>query len=115
MFEAAVRVAKDRSATTPARIFAIRTLLWALRPGVRIGYARLLAARGTGYSECTAGLGPSLELEVTVGTPLPIDWIAQVRAAGRALVAESGQPRDVSEAAGCLISTPVWTSWAERQ
>jgi hypothetical protein len=91
MFAASLEIALDRAASVHARLFAVRNLLWALAPGGNLNLASL-APDTSGYVPCSGTLGASTELIVVMGTPLPPNWVEQVRAVGSELVATCPSP-----------------------
>lgn len=68
IYTAATGIADDAAATREARIFAFRTLIWLLQPGLHVTYTNLtdLSAH---VPRCFTG--GNARLEVQRGTPLP--------------------------------------------
>jgi hypothetical protein len=102
VFLAAYEVLGDKSATPQARVFAVRTLLLALRPNSYLTYPDLADETGGRQRTCY-GSGGSFHLVVHPGTPLPPDYDVRVREIGARLAADASEPRAVRRAAACLI------------
>jgi len=98
VFSAAMNLAQDPSASVPARVAAIRTLMFAVRPGWFVDFAWLMNP-STAY----CFLPPSPHSEILNGTPLPDDYVAQVRTLAARLQNDSGEPRIVRSAANCAL------------
>lgn len=96
IFETAMEIAGDEQATTEARIFAIRTLIYAMRPGGGISY-RNLAERG----EYCYGFNPSQHQIITRGTALTGDYVQRVNALGLRLAGDSSEPDAIRHAGMC--------------
>jgi hypothetical protein len=103
VFSAAMDVAGDQSATSEARVFAIRILMWSMYPGGGIYYSSLAAG-----SQGCLGHGPSTHTRVTQGVPLPSDYIARAKALGHALAHDSTEAVPVRLAASCLLVVRPW-------
>jgi hypothetical protein len=86
IFAAAIRIAGDKAASREARVFAIRTLIYAMRPGGGISYDALVNPNGS----CFGG-GPSFHQTTTPGAPLPSDYVQQVNALGQRLMRDSSE------------------------
>lgn len=106
VYEAALSIASDRTASTPARVFAIRTLLWAFIPGSWITYSNLVGSPESGA--CYGG-GQPLHSYVVVGERLPSDYARRVNDLGLRVARDTSEPSEVRAAAGCaaLIRTPA--------
>ena len=112
IFEAATRMATDPGAATEARVFAIRTLVWALNPGYFLHYGDL--AGGARRRNCTGSFGTHVDL--SKGEPLPADYAQEVRRVGIALNADPSVPAEVRSAAVCarlLRQTPWLEVWEQ--
>jgi hypothetical protein len=105
VFSVAMEIAADRSASTPARVFAIRTLMWAMSPGGGIDYAELIAPP---ERQRSCGYGPSTHTAVTQGAPLPADYVARSKALANNLVRDSTEEFSVRRAAVCLAYLQPW-------
>jgi hypothetical protein len=96
LFDTALRVASDKHASTEARIFAIRTLIYTMRPGGGIDYRDLAERDRSCY-----GFGPSQHQTITQGAPVPTDYVARANAVGRQLAADTTEPDAVRHAGMC--------------
>jgi hypothetical protein len=94
VFRTAISLAASREASTPARVFAIRVLVWAVWPNSVVGYDDLTGPR-------CVGDGPSLHVSVAPGAPLPSDYFQQVRALIEQVTSDTTAPPDVRRAATC--------------
>ena len=97
-FSAAMNLAQDRSASVPARIAAIRTLMFAVRPGWFVRFAWLMNPSTT---HCF--LPPSPHSELFNGVPLPDDYVAQVRYLASRIQSDPTEPQIVRSAANCAM------------
>ena len=108
VMNAAVQVARDATATVPARVFAIRHLLWLLTPGAEFNYEALVA--GTIVVRSVDGErhtlpcrhGFSSDNSTVTGTLLPTDFVAQLTSVLNALFADTSVPVPVRNAAECI-------------
>jgi len=108
IFQAAMQIAADRGASTQARVFAIRTLMWSMYPGGGLEYADL-ADLVQGRPRNCFGHGPSTHTIVTQGTPLPADYVARAKALARALDHDATETLAVRRAAVCLSLVRPWS------
>jgi hypothetical protein len=108
VFAASMEIAGDPSASTPARVFAIRTLMWAMFPGGGIAYEDL-ADMVQGRQRSCFGHGPSTHTDVVQGTPLPGDYVARAKALANRLNADGSEARAVRRAAVCLTLLEPWS------
>ncbi len=93
VFQAAARLATNQAASAESRVFALRTLMWAMEPRLSISYGSITTR------DCTTGV--SLHGETREGTPLPGNRRQQVTAVATRIL-ESGQaPDPVRAAARC--------------
>lgn len=99
-FQTALEIGADRTASPQARVFALRTLLWAMVPGGSVGYGDL-ADEVQGRGRRCLGFGPSTHVIVARGSPLPADWEQRVRALAARLMRDPAEPRPVRRAAVC--------------
>jgi hypothetical protein len=104
---AALTMAQDRQAATPARVFAVKHLLGLLSPGTVFSYDELI--RGS-TSTKRAGLlvvRPGCHRAVasgsgnTVGTPLPSNYGSDIQAALARLSGDRSAPAALRNAAAC--------------
>lgn len=100
LFNAALEIGADRSATPQARVFAIRTLLWVMVPGGGVGYADL-ADEVQGRTRNCLGFGPSTHVVVRRGEPLPSDFEQRIRSLATRIINDPHEPRPVRRAAVC--------------
>ena len=98
VFEAALSVAGDRAASQPARVAAIRTLMYAVRPG---GYVDPAALPNPSTVNCF-GM-PSPHSEVLNGAPLPSDYLAQVRALMWQIQNDTSEAAGIRHSANCAM------------
>jgi hypothetical protein len=107
VFRAALAVAADPRAATPARVGAFRALAVAVDPHLAPSYEEMVqrpaADRRTGdrgaciLSKTTGGVP-------LTGEPLPLDARAQLEALARKVYDGSGEPGPVRAAAWCAVS-----------
>jgi hypothetical protein len=98
VFNAAVMLAADPSATTPSRVFSTMLLVAQLFDQLDPAYREFIA---TGrYDVCR--IGGVVDRSISLGAPLPADARMRARTLARALVADPGAPRDVQNAGRCL-------------
>lgn len=96
VFETALRIASNRQASTEARIFAIRTLIYTMRPGGGIDYGNLAERDRYCY-----GFGPTTHQTITQGSPVTGDYVARANAVGRQLAADATESAAVRHAGMC--------------
>lgn len=99
LFETAVAIATDRSASLEARVFAIRTLIWSMYPGGGIGYADLVDTPG---HERNCGGGPSTHTLVTLGSPMPTNYVSRAKSVANQLGRDTTEVFALQRAAVCL-------------
>lgn len=105
VFAAALEIAGDPAASSEARVFALRSLIWARAPGFRLSYADLTVLDGK-PSRCL-GLPPYLGFTYRRGAPLPNDYDLRIRGLTAALRSDPGTPAVVRAAALCAeVYTP---------
>jgi hypothetical protein len=93
VFQAAARLATNPAATEESRVFALRTLMWAIEPRLSISYGSITTWR------CTTGV--TFHSDTLEGAPLPGNRRQQVAAVATRIL-ESGQvPDPVGAAARC--------------
>jgi hypothetical protein len=95
LFQNALRIAADADASSEARVFAIRTLVWTLEPRLSLRFGGLVTTR------CSEGA--SLHLDTWEGTPLPGNRHKQVEELSRRLLEVRTTPVQVRRAAGCAL------------
>ena len=98
VFSAAAALAQDRSASVPARVAAIRTLMFAVRPGGVVDFAWLMNPNTV---QCFLPRG--LHAEILNGAPLPNDYLAQVRSLASRIQSDATEPQIVRSAANCAM------------
>ena len=101
VFAVSAQIARDRSASPEARVFAIRTLIWSLRPGYGITYDDLAGA-GEGSGGCYSH-GPELHFQPTDGAPLPAGHASEVQAVAEQILLDAAEPAPVRSAARCAL------------
>jgi hypothetical protein len=108
LFSAALEIAGDRGASPEARVYAIRTLMWAMYPGGAIHYADLADVIPNHQRSCF-GAGPSTHTVVTPGeTAMPADYVTQAKTLARRINADAAEPHRVRRAAVCLMLVQPW-------
>lgn len=95
LFEAAVRLARDGGASSEARVFAFRTLMWALEPRLTLEYGGLITDRCVG--------GYTLHLDTWDGTPLPENRRSRIREVAERTFSLQATPAAVRKAAACAL------------
>ncbi len=114
VFDTAMSISEDAAASVPARVFAMRALLYYLRlehpttRGVPIAYADMHAvpdsATGTPRQGCATGVvADHASPPIATGSPLPTDYRARIEAVGVRLSRNWAQPTDIRSAALCLL------------
>ena len=98
IFSAARAIARDPAASEPARVFALRTLGWALDPARVMSYGGLSGT--TPGARCSEGT--LISLEIRPGEPLPAGYAGQVKSLARTLADSAGMPQTVRRAAACV-------------
>lgn len=98
IFDVAYRVASDPDASTVARVFAVRTLIWTLAPGRDLTYDDLTGVGGQG--NCAGGFSTHIDPEP--GSPLPEDHEQRIRDLAVRLTEGDAAPPEVRSAAVCL-------------
>lgn len=114
IFDAAFAIAGDRTASTPARVFALRSLIWSGNPGRLLSYTDL-AGDASGRTHCAGGFTSHVSL--TAGAPLPAGYDARVRELAARLARDSSVPVEVRRAAQCakLTTRSTWIDeWLKR-
>jgi hypothetical protein len=100
LFDAALEIGADRSASPQARVFAMRTLLWLIVPGGGVGYADLADEVGGRTRNCL-GFGPSTHVVIRRGEPLPSNYEQSIRSLATRIMNDPHEPRPVRRAAAC--------------
>lgn len=100
VFAAAEEVAADRAASDEARVFAFRTLILALHPGLNYDYGRLASQNAPAWC---IGVSPVAGVNVAEGAPLPEGYEGRVRAFARRVAADTTEPEPVRLAAQCAL------------
>jgi hypothetical protein len=107
VYETAMAVARDRSASVPARVFAIRALVWLLRPGVVIEYADLTDEPGDPEPRACIRSGTPLHLRLSRGEPIPENYVEAIHRFGSDTQADPSEPRAIKRAAVCATFPPI--------
>jgi len=109
VLEASLEIAKDKTASTPARVFAFRTLITVLSPGRSLTYANV-----TGSAAQCFGLPASQHDEIVEGAPLPPDAQDAIHlTAAEVLRDRATESADVVNAARCAAQYVRWVSTAD--
>lgn len=98
VFAAAFSLVGDRSASVPARVAAIRVLMYAVRPG---GYVDPAALPNPRTVNCF-GM-PSPHSEVLNGAALPSDYLDRVRTLMSRMERDQTEPEGLRHAASCAM------------
>ncbi|MDB4951308.1 MAG: hypothetical protein JWM27_3957 [Gemmatimonadetes bacterium] len=105
IFVTVLDVASDRTASTPARVFAIRTLILLESPELEVGYRNLVGGQNPiapfpmPNGACMAGRSAAITIE---GKPLPAAWRDEIHALKARVLANPAEPEDVRTAAACV-------------
>jgi hypothetical protein len=102
LYEVALSVMTDRTASNEARVFAARMLAWLYLPNADLTYRDFVDPSGAGDSLCIVKR-PPMDLRIVRGTLLPQGWSETIKAAARTVYADVAQPGAVREAAQCFI------------
>jgi hypothetical protein len=102
VFDAALSILDDESATAEARVFAARVLYWLLYPSAGVYYSTLTDVDGDGQWPCIL-FGGSSHLELIRGAPLQTDWRDRLRRSATALMRNPSAPPSVRQSATCLF------------
>lgn len=103
LFEAALEIGGDKSASLPARMFAVRALLMLVAPGVQPSYQELLRIRETSTGRrwiCTLGI--TRDAHMRPGVPLPADYEEEAEALAKRIEADPSEPEELRYAAKCV-------------
>lgn len=98
VFNTALDVAGDRSASVPARVIAFRTLLVTLSPGRSLSYANMTTV---GMIDSCLGRPRSLHDEVSEGAPLPPRYTELLRDTAARVRDDPTESAEVRQAARC--------------
>lgn len=106
LYDAAVEIAGDRSASVPARVFAILGLIHLTKEGRSAGSGNLIGGfyEHQGLRWVRGGCARTIvinDLRID-GAPLPADHRARITALARQLRSDESEPLDVQTAAACL-------------
>ncbi len=101
VYQTALEIARDKNASVPARVFAIRALVWTLQPGGAINYADVADEWPDGRDRSCVRNGTPLHLRLTRGEPIPSDYGAVINRFGVQTAADTSEPRAVRRAAFC--------------
>jgi hypothetical protein len=106
LFSTVLEIAEDRSASVPARLWALRTLATYIDPeGVYGALTERVpdSPRPACISSRAAGLPTFYE-----GRPLPDDYPAEARRMASRMNADPSEPANVRLAAICVVAAPVY-------
>lgn len=103
MFQVAEAIAADPTASTEARVTALRVLHWALFPGSYLGVEQITQDPPSGI-DCPGG-NHSLHMRLHLGTPLPEDFVMRIDAVVTRLRTEPATAVPLRNAAHCLRSS----------
>lgn len=97
IFEAAYDISGDRAANIQARVFAIRTLIWARMPTVPFSYEELTS------DNCPIAYPGGFHITFRSGdVPMPADYDERIRMRVRSIATDSLAPEELINAAICL-------------
>ncbi len=102
IFEAALAVAGDEGASVQARVFALRTLVYAGYPGAVSGYADMV--RTVAWSSCIGEMS-GIDFEPEHGTPLASDAFTRAVALAEGIASDVLAPPDLRRAGVCARET----------
>jgi hypothetical protein len=109
VMQAALNVAGDAGASTQARVFALRHLLWLAQPGQEFAYGGLVAGNVAVQKDGQNVIQPACrrsmiasELPNASATPLPSDYLIRIHAAVSTIAASTSTPVALKNAAECL-------------
>lgn len=103
LFEAALEIGGDRSASLPARMFALRALLMLVEPGMQPSYAELSRVKhSNARRRWSCDLGKVRDAYMRGGVPLPADYERQAEALAKRIDADSLEPEELRYAAKCI-------------
>ena len=98
IFSVAIAIVGNKAASQEARVYAARTLLYALRPDSGIEYDALIDRN----QQCYGG-GPGPHQSYTNGTtPLPGDYAQQVRSMGERIMRDASETPQLRHVGMCL-------------
>lgn len=104
LFEAALEIAGDRSASVPTRVFAFRALRKLLYPGEVSKYKDLVGgfdARGWVRGGCKSGW---VHFDMPYdGVALPSNYSEQIRLLAQRVRTDLSEPEDIRTAAACTL------------
>lgn len=106
LFQLAMRLANDPGASDEARVFAIRTLMWAIEPRLDLRYDGLAAGPGAG--RCVKGA--SLHIDTFDVAPLPGNRRTQLEDLTRSILNARTSSVQLRNAAGCAAAELRLTS-----
>jgi hypothetical protein len=98
VFNAALDVAGDRSATVQARVIAFRTLLVMMSPGRSLSYGQMTSLEENGTC---LGRPRGFHDEVKEGAPLPPRHAELLRVAASRVIEDASVPAELRQAARC--------------
>ena len=98
VFAAALTLAGDRGASVPARVAALRALMYAVRPGGYVDFASL------GSPQTINCFGTSAtDSRVLNGAPLPANHVESVGVLADGLQKDASEPDAIRSAANCAM------------
>jgi hypothetical protein len=109
VMQAAFNVVNDAGASTQARVFALRHLLWLAQPGQEFAYGGLVAGNVAVQMDgqniiqpaCRRSMIASESSNVSA-TPLPSDYLQRIHTAVSTIAASTTAPAALRNAAECL-------------
>jgi hypothetical protein len=110
LFEAALEIATDRQAATPARVYALLSLVRIARPAARPRYSNLVGGwtEEAGLRSVSGGCATTYTSSTfrETGTPLPSNWQRSIARLRARIVDDNAEPLDVRTAAWCIDTSP---------
>jgi hypothetical protein len=97
IFRTALAIAGDKGASTEARIFAGRTLIYTMRPSGGIAYEAFVNPDRS----CSGDISPHQSF--VSGAPVPADYVDRIHTLGRRLQADGSEPAVIRRLGVCLM------------
>jgi hypothetical protein len=117
ILDAALRLAADETAQPPARVAAMRTLIWMKSPGMFLTMTMMFGTPGCVPRECESSVeghyyGPYTRPDSTSGWPVfgqpaATGYAARIDSVVRAIVEDPATPANVRSAAQLVVRFPM--------
>lgn len=102
IYEAGLSILADATASSQARVYAIRMLAWLFYPDADLNYGDFVDIDGDGDRSCY-GSGTHFHVSIVRGALLPPGWPDAIRQAARRVYENPAEPADVRQAARCFV------------